>query len=105
MYAVIELAGHQWIVAQGDKITVDRLTAEKGSSIKLDQVVLWFGKDGTGVKVGAPFLANASVTATVVDHTKGEKVRTLKFQGKKRYKRVKGLRPAQTVLSIDAVTL
>lgn len=40
MYAVVEVAGHQWIVTQGDQIVVDRLDAEKGATITLDQVLL-----------------------------------------------------------------
>ncbi len=105
MYAVIELSGHQWIVTQGDQIVVDRLDGEKWSTITLDQVLLWFAKDGTDVKVGAPYVPSAQVTATIVDHKKGDKVRSVKFQGKKRYHKVKGLRPSQTVLSIESVTL
>lgn len=105
MYAVVELSGKQWIVAQGDKIIVDRLSEEKGATITLDQILLGFDAEGKNVKVGTPYLSKAEVKATIVDHTKGDKIRSVKFQGKKRYHKTKGFRQSQTVLSIESISV
>ena len=103
MYAVIVLQWHQYIVKEGDEIVVDRMSEEEGSSVKLENVACVFTEDGSTVSIWAPYI-KASVTAKVIEHKKWKKLRSMKFQGKKRYKRVVWFRPYQTVLSIEKVS-
>ena len=76
MYAIIKTGGKQYRVCVGDKLKVESLEAEVGSQITLTEVLAVAGEDG--LKVGAPVLEGASVTATVLSHGRGEKVRMLK---------------------------
>lgn len=103
MYAVIAFQWHQYIVKKGDQIIVDRLDAEAGEDITTDKVLLSFDESGTKTIVGTPYVEKATVKMKVVEHTKGDKVRVFKFQGKKRYHRTKWFTAQQTVLSIESV--
>lgn len=105
MYAVIAFKGHQRLVKEGDELTVDSVDLADNTSLELDQVLLMFDAEGTPVYVGTPTVPGAKVSATVKSHHQGDKVRVLKFQGKKRYKRTMGFRPQQTVLSIDKISV
>jgi len=71
MYAVIRTGGKQYRVAKNDVITIEKLVAEKGATVSFDEVLM-VGGDGTA-KVGAPLVAGAKVTGTVLDQGKGEK--------------------------------
>ncbi len=102
MYAIIELQGHQYIVQKGDTITVDRVQEEK--EVKIDTVLAVFDDKGTDVKLGTPFV-KATVTATVKENKKGEKVHVLKFKRKNRYERNIWFSPHQTVLEIKEIKL
>lgn len=81
------------------------MNTEVGESIELDNVLLCFDEAGEKVEIGQPRVENAVVKATVADNRAGKKVSVIKFQSKKRYKRNKGFRPQETVLSIDAVEI
>ena len=70
MYAIIETGGKQYRVEEGSKIVVEKLAGEAGSEIKLDKVLMLGGAD---VKVGAPYVENAAVTAEVVEQGRGVK--------------------------------
>lgn len=67
--------------------------------------MLVFDVTGKPVHVGTPHVVGAKVSATVVSHQQGDKVRIVKFQGKKRYKRTKGFRAQQTTLSINKISV
>ena len=100
MYAVIETGGKQYRVQQGDVITVEKLNAEAGSVVTFDKVlVLGEGKD---VKVGTPYL-DAAVTATVVEHGKGQKVIIFKYKSKKDYRKKQGHRQPYTMVKIESL--
>lgn len=101
MYAVVAASGKQFKVAEGDTIVVDRLEAEVGSSVTLDQVLLL---GGGNVLVGAPTVAGASVTAEVVDHHLGEKRSTFKWMRTRRSRVLNGFRPSMTTLRITAIS-
>ena len=75
MYAIIESGSKQYRVAVGETITVDRLDVAEGTELSLDRVLLVSGDD---VKVGAPTVDGATVTAKVVTHSRGDKVTTFK---------------------------
>ncbi len=102
MFAVVETSGKQYRVEPGATITVDRVQAEEGSTITLDRVLL---VGGDSVKIGAPTLAGAKVTAKVVGHKLGDKVITFKYRRRHRSRRRVGFRASLTqlhIVSIDA---
>ena len=101
MYAVIKTGGKQYKVAAGEKIKVELLAADVGQEVKLDQV-LAVGS-GADLTVGTPWVAGASVTATVVSHGKHDKVRIFKMRRRKHYQRHGGHRQNYTELQIAAV--
>lgn len=103
MYAVIGLNWHQYIVTEGDSIVVDSLDVEEGKNIEVKEVLSVFDEKGENVKVGAPYLAKASVMCDVVAHQQGEKIRVTKFKRKNRYERNIGFRAQQTVLHIKKI--
>lgn len=105
MYAVVEIKWHQYLVKEGDTITIDRIDSEEKDAISFDTVLLGFSEDGKTVVHGTPTVEGASVTAKVVDHTKWKKMKIIKFEGKKRYKRTKGFTPKHSVLSIEKVKI
>lgn len=97
-YAVIQLAGKQLKVAEGEKITVSRLEAKEGDELKVSDVLL--SVDGDKVTVGAPLIEKALVTLKVVSHDKADKIRVAKYRAKSRYRRVKGFRASETTLEV-----
>lgn len=91
MYAIVDIAGQQFKVEAGMTIFVNRLAAEKGASVEFDKVLL-VDADGQ-VKLGAPYVDGAKVTATVLDDTcKGKKVLVFKKKRRKGYRRKNGHR-------------
>ena len=101
MYAIIKTGGKQYHVCVGDKLKVESLEAEVGSQITLTEVLAVAGEDG--LKVGAPVLEGASVTATVLSHGRGEKVRIFKFRRRKHSMKSGGHRQNYTELKIEAI--
>lgn len=102
MFAIVRVAGKQYRVEEGSRVLVNRLEAEEGSVVD-DAEVLLIGEDGN-VRVGAPVVEGAKVSATVVRHTKGQKIRVFKYKSKKNYRRRIGSRAHQTLLHIDSIT-
>src|SRR3989304_4936526 len=102
MYAVIRTGGKQYRVAAGDRLKVEKLAADVGAELVLDQV-LALG-EGESVKVGAPLVAGAAVKATVVSHGLGEKVKIFKLRRRKDYKKTQGHRQASTEIEIPGVS-
>jgi large subunit ribosomal protein L21 len=98
MFAVIKTGGKQYKVAKNDVISVEKLQADPGATIAFDQVLL-IG-DGKGQKVGAPVVEGASVTATVLEQTRGDKIIVFKKKRRKNYRRTAGHRQYLTVLRI-----
>lgn len=101
MYAVIETGGKQYRVAAGDTIAVERLKAEAGAQVELDQVLMVSGD--AGVTIGTPVVDGAAVVATVSEHFRGPKIRVFKFKPKKRYRRTMGHRQELTRLTINEI--
>ena len=100
MYAILEHGGHQYRVAAGDRLLVDRIPAEVGSTVTLEpvQMVVDGGSAATGS--GA---TGASVTATVVAHRRGRKLRVFTYKPKKRRRRMLGHRSQLTELRVEEV--
>jgi large subunit ribosomal protein L21 len=86
MYAVVAYQGHQYIIKQGDTLTVDRVDAKEGEVVSIDTVVATFVEDGSSTAVGMPYLP-IKISATVESHMRAKKIRVVKFQSKKRYMR------------------
>jgi large subunit ribosomal protein L21 len=99
--AVIVSGGKQYRVAPGDKVLVDRLAAEPGSSVKLDRVLLV--RDGSDINVGSPAIAGMVVDAKVLAHSRGPRIETLRYKSKKRVRVHRGGRADYTALEILAV--
>jgi large subunit ribosomal protein L21 len=100
-YAIIETGGKQYRVSVGDRISVERLPDDAGGEITIDRVLLIGGEGAT--RVGAPVVEGATVTATVDDHYRGEKIIVFKYKAKKRYRRRIGHRQELTHLKITAI--
>lgn len=100
MFAIVETSGKQYRVEPGARITVDRMDAAEGSEVTLDKVLMIADN---GVRVGSPTVAGASVTAKVVDHSRGDKVRTFKYRPTRRQRRRVGFRHSHTTLEITGI--
>jgi large subunit ribosomal protein L21 len=101
MYAIVEQGGHQYRIAPGDRLVVDRLSAEVGSVVALQPVL--FLEDGDSAVVGTPAVEGARVAALVVAHRLGNKLRVFKYKPKKRHRRTHGHRSRITELRIEAL--
>ena len=81
MYAIIEVGGKQHSVKKGESIVVEKQEAEEGKDITLDKVLLIVSDDK--IEIGQPYLKDATVTATVLKHTKGDKIISFKYRRRK----------------------
>ena len=98
MYAVIRTGGKQYRVAKNDVITIEKLAGEKGATVSFDEVLM-VGGDGAAT-IGAPLVAGAKVTGTVLDQGKGDKVIIFKKRRRKNSRRKNGHRQFETVVRI-----
>jgi len=103
MYAIVEIAGQQFKIEKEMKLFVHRLKAEEGSQVSFDRVML-VDNDGK-IKVGAPTVKGASVTATVLHHLKGDKVLVFKKKKRKGYQKMNGHRQYLTSIKIDDIII
>ena len=101
MYAVFATGGKQYRATTGDILTIEKLDAEKGSTVELDQVLMV--GEGEDVKVGSPYLDGGKVTATVVEHGRGEKIRIVKFHRRKHHRKQMGHRQDFTKIEITGI--
>ncbi|SDW25478.1 LSU ribosomal protein L21P [Lutibacter oricola] len=101
MYAIVEIAGQQFKVAQDQKVYVHRLQGEEGSKVSFDKVLL-LDNEGA-VTVGAPAIQGAEVTAKILGHLQGDKVIVFKKKRRKGYKKKNGHRQALTEIQIEAI--
>lgn len=102
MFAVIRTGGKQYKVAQGDVIRVERLEAEPGATLQLDDVLM-VCENGDS-RIGTPVVAGASVTAEVVAQDRGPKIIVFKKKRRQNYRRKNGHRQDLTVLRITGIT-
>ena len=101
MYAVIKTGGKQYRVSAGQKLKVEQIPADIGQEITLDQV-LSVG-EGEALKIGAPFVDGAKVTATVLAQGRHDKIKIFKMRRRKGYRRTQGHRQNYTEIRIEAV--
>ena len=102
MFAIINIAGKQFRVQEGDQIKVPQLSTETGKSLVFDKVLLT--NEGGKVELGSPLVSNASVSATVVDHGRDRKIRIFKKKRRKGYKRKNGHRQGFSLVKIDSIS-
>ena len=101
MYAIVEIAGQQFKVAQDQKVYVHRLKGEEGSKVTFDTVFL-LDNNGT-ISIGAPAIKGAEVTAKILGHLKGDKVIVFKKKRRKGYIKKNGHRQALTEIQIESI--
>ena len=101
MYAIVEIAGQQFKVAQDQKVYVHRLKGEEGSKVTFDNVFL-LDDNGT-ISIGAPAIKGAAVTAKILGHLKGDKVIVFKKKRRKGYIKKNGHRQALTEIQVESI--
>ena len=104
MYAIVQAGGRQVKVTPGGFATLDGTAGEAGATLTLGQVLL-IEKEGGEVVAGAPFVANARVTAIVEGETRGPKIRVFKKKRRKGMRRTKGHRAVYTRVRISEILL
>lgn len=101
MYAIIKTGGKQYRVAEGQTLKVEKLALAQGNDVDFNEVLMV--SNGDGIKVGSPFLSNAKVTATVVDHGRGKKISIIKFRRRKHHMKRAGHRQDYTEIKIVSI--
>ena len=101
MYAIVKTGGKQYRVAEGDVIEVEKIVGAPGDAVSLSAVLL---VDGDRLVTEATQLAGVAVTAEVVAHTKGPKIRIHKFKNKTGYHKRQGHRQKLTRVEVTAIT-
>ncbi|EJP19625.1 ribosomal protein L21 [Peptostreptococcaceae bacterium AS15] len=99
MYAIVKTGGKQYMVEQGNKISVEKLNVAEGDTVSLEVVAL---SENGAVKTGDA-AASAKVTAKVLSHGKGKKLIVFKYKPKKDYRKKKGHRQPYTQLEIESI--
>ncbi|MDR0717437.1 MAG: 50S ribosomal protein L21 [Azoarcus sp.] len=102
MYAVIKTGGKQYRVRAGEKIKIEQIPTDVGSQITLDQVLLV--GEGESVKIGAPVVTGAAVTASVLAHGRHDKIKIFKMRRRKHYQKHQGHRQNYTEIRIDEIS-
>jgi large subunit ribosomal protein L21 len=101
MYAIIKLGGRQFRAVVGQFIDVDRLPQEEGQTVTIEDVLLV--SNGDSVVVGQPTVKGATVTATVAQQFRGEKLIVFKYRQRTTYRRTRGHRQYHTRIRINAI--
>ena len=102
MYAVIKSGGKQHRVVEGEVLKLELIDAEPGSAIEFDEVLLV--ADGGDVKIGAPVVEGSKVTAEVVTHGRGDKIKIIKFRRRKHHMKRMGHRQWYTEVKITGIS-
>ena len=101
MYAVLETGSKQYRVTAGDTLEIERLDIEAGQPVTFDRVLMV--NNGGQVSLGSPTVANATVTADVVEHIRGDKKLTFKMRRRKGYRKTIGHRQELTIVKIKEI--
>lgn len=100
MYAIIETGGKQYCIEEGSQVRVEKLGAEAGTEVTLDNVLMLGGEN---LQIGAPRVENATVTAEVVDQFRGPKVLVFKRWRRNDSRKLRGHRQDYTTLKIKSI--
>ena len=98
-FAIIETGGKQYKVAAGQKIKVEKIIPAKGDAVSFDKVLLKV--NGDNVEVGAPYIAGAKVSGTIVKQARDRKKIIFRYHSKTRYRKLKGHRQHYTEVEIS----
>lgn len=101
MYAVFQSGGKQHRVAVGQTLRLEKLELEAGASTDFDKVLMI--ADGENINVGAPYVANGTVTAEILTHGRGDKIKIVKFRRRKHSRKSQGHRQWFTEVKITAI--
>ena len=101
MYAVIRTGGKQYKVAENDVLAIERLDGEKDGALTFSDVLALH--DGNDLKIGAPLVEGASVTADILEQGRGAKIIVFKKKRRQGYRRKKGHRQLETVIRITGI--
>tara|TARA_B100001094_G_scaffold248901_1_gene246059 strand:- start:1587 stop:1946 length:360 start_codon:yes stop_codon:yes gene_type:complete len=101
MYAVIESGGKQHRVEEGEILQLEKLVAAAGDKVKFDKILLV--GEGESVKIGKPYVEGGQVEAKVVRQGRGEKIKIVKFNRRKHFKKQQGHRQFFTEVEITAI--
>jgi large subunit ribosomal protein L21 len=102
MYAIVEVGGKQYKVSEGESFETERLrNVKEGENVTLDKVLAVKGENDS--KIGSPYVDGAKVTATLVKNGRYKKVYTIKFKGRKGYRRVKNHRQWYSLLKVEKI--
>lgn len=102
MFAIVETSGTQYKVSKGQILEVDRIDQKEGTIVTFDKVLLVHDKD---TKIGTPTVPGVSVSAKIVAHKRGDKIRVFKMEAKKRYRRTRGHRSDLTTIAITDIKI
>ena len=102
MFAIVKTGGKQYRVGLGDQIVIERIAGEVGSQVALSEVLAIGGEEGS--TIGNPIVANASVSAKIVQQPRGSKIIVFKKKRRKNYRRKNGHRQDLTVLRIEGIS-
>lgn len=102
MYAVIQSGGKQHRVTEGETLKLEKLEAATGEQVDFNEVLMVV--DGETVKVGAPYVEGGKVTAEVVSHGRGDKVKIIKFRRRKHHRKQAGHRQWFTEVKITGIS-
>ena len=101
MYAVVSTGGKQYKVAEGDVCRIEKLNAEEGASVEIDEVLMI--ADGDNINIGTPYVEGGKVTATVKAHGRADKIEIMKFRRRKHHQKKTGHRQYYTELEITGI--
>ena len=102
MYAVIESGGKQHRVTEGELLKLEKLDVATGDTVEFDRVLMLGA--GEDVKIGTPVVEGGKVTAEVVAHGRGEKIKIVKFNRRKHYRNETGHRQWYTEVKITGIS-
>ncbi|RCU49939.1 MULTISPECIES: 50S ribosomal protein L21 [Corallincola] len=102
MYAVFQSGGKQHRVAEGQTVRLEKLDAETGATIEFDKVLMV--ANGEDIKVGAPYVDGSKITAEIVTHGRGAKVKIVKFRRRKHSRKQMGHRQWFTEVKITGIS-
>ena len=103
MYAIVNIAGKQYKVAEGDKLQVARLSSEVGDKINFDNVLLT--DDGKNIKIGKPSVKGAVVSAEILEHGRLRQILVYKKKRRKGYQRKNGHRQDYSSIKVNSIKI
>lgn len=102
MYAIVNIAGIQTKVTPDEVLNVALLSGEPGASLQFDQVLLL--GDGDNISVGQPTVKGATVSAEIIEHLRGDKIKIFKFKRRREYRKRRGYRSELTRIRVTAIS-